>query len=190
MTRVFRTSAVLLGAVLAAGPVALAQGSTASTTTQAAASLMLFNPPGSSFYARLDTIGHAVTVAGKRADVFHALRSVYADLQIPLTLVDSANGWLGTLRLVRTYTLGPMRLSRALDCGSEMTGPVADDSRVELAVVTFTLPEGANATSVRTAVVASSQSIGGEQRDRVQCSTTGYLEEWIRGRLLERRVRS
>ena len=53
---------------------------------------------------------------GGRAQAFHALRSVYAQLQVPLTLVDSASGWLGTLRLIRTYTLGPMRLSRALDC--------------------------------------------------------------------------
>ncbi len=190
MSARIRLAAAALGTVCAAAPAgARAQTVTPSTTTQAASPLLLYNPPGSSYYARLDTIGTAVPVSGSSARIFHALRSVYADLKIPLTLVDSANGWLGTLQLVRTYTLGPMRLSRALDCGSEMTGPVADDSRVELAVVTFVLPEGPENSSLRTAVVASSQSLNGEQRDRVQCSTTGYLEEWIRGRVLLRAAR-
>ena len=188
MTRL-ALAAALLPLALAAAP-ARAQTSSASTTTQAAAPLMLFNPPGTSYYASLDTIGTAVTVRGARAQAFHALRSVYAELQVPLTLEDSASGWLGTLHLIRTYTLGTMRLSRALDCGSEMTGPVADDARIELALVTFVRAVGADSVAVRTALVASSRSVTGEQRDRVQCSTKGYLEDWIRGRLLERAARN
>ncbi len=153
------------------------------TPTTAVQPVPLYNFPGNTMYARLDTIGTAVTVAAPKAQVFHALRAVYGELQVPVADADSAAGWLGALHLTRTYSLGRLRMSSALDCGSGMSGPVADDARIQMALVTFVVPAGADSSSVRTAVVAQSQSIGGERSDRVLCNTKGYLEDWIVGRL-------
>ncbi len=175
-------AAIAAGVTLAA-PCAPAQAPASATPSTAVQSVPMYTFPGNTMYARLDTVGTAITIAGPRERAFHALRSVYAALQVPVTDADSAAGWLGNLRLIRTYALGPMALSSALDCGTGMSGPVADEARVQLAVVTFLLPAGADATSVRTALVAQSQSLEGAQSDRVLCSTKGYLEDWIRSRL-------
>ncbi len=174
--------AIVLGLALAAAARAQTPA-TAPAPTTAMQSVPLYNFPGNTMYARLDTIGTAVTVAGPKAQAFHALRGVYAELQVPVADADSAAGWLGALHLTRTYSLGRMRMSSALDCGSGMSGPVADDARIQMALVTFVVPAGADSTSVRTAVVAQSQSLGGEQSDRVLCNTKGYLEDWIVQRL-------
>ncbi len=170
--------AALLALALAAPARAQAPATQPAPTT-AMQSVPLYNFPGNTMYARLDTIGTAVTVTGPKAQVFHALRAVYGELQVPVMDADSAAGWLGALHLTRTYALGRMRMSSALDCGSGMSGPVADDARIQMALVTFVAPAGADSSSVRTAVVAQSQSLGGAASDRVLCNTKGYLEDWI-----------
>ncbi len=178
-----RLAALVIALSLAAWP-ALAQ-STASTTTQQASSLPLYTYPGFTLHVSLDTIGRAVAVATPRALAFRSLRAVYAELKVPLTDVDSAAGWLGTLRLIRTQSLGRFPLSRLLDCGRGMNGPVADNARVQMALVSFVSARAEDSASVRTALVASAQSLDGASGDRAVCSSTGFLESWMRVRLLE-----
>ncbi len=178
-----RLAALVIALSLAARP-APAQ-STASTTTQQASSLPLYTYPGFTFHVSLDTVGRAAAGAAPRAAAFRALRAVYAELKVPRTDVDSVAGGLGTLRLIRTQSLGSYPLSRLLDCGRGMSGPVADNARVQMALVTFVAAGGADSTSVRTALVASAQSLDGASGDRAVCSSTGFLESWMRERLLE-----
>ncbi len=128
----------------------------------------------------LDSVGRPVNIATSPSGAFMALTVAYAELQIPLTLVDSARGTLGTLRLVRTQSLAGAPLSRLIDCGSSMSGPFADNARVALAIVSFLTPGSRDSISLRTAVVGLAESIDGTSREPVLCSSTGFLESRIR----------
>jgi hypothetical protein len=178
-------AALLVALTLAARPVSAQV--TASTTTPAGNALPLYTYPGFTFHVSLDTVGVPVTMALPPALAFSALRYAYADLHVPLTLDDSAAGWLGTLHLIRTQSLGTLWLSQVVDCGVGMTGPIADNARVQLAIVSFVGRGTSDSTAtVRTALLASAQSLGGQSSDRVLCTSRGALEAWIRSRITAR----
>lgn len=170
-----RLVSLVMVAALAARP-ALGQ-----TVTQRPVAL-----PGFTAWVRLDTVGQAVRVAAPPAAVFAALRAVYAELRVATTLDDSAGGILGTLRPLHLSTLAGSSLSRSLECGAGISGLYADNARVDLVIATMIAPAPGDSTAIRTALVASAQTMDGPARPRLLCLSKGFIESWVRTHVLAR----
>lgn len=128
----------------------------------------------------LDTlVSSRDTVAAPAAQVFAAVRAAYAALKIPRDLADSANGQLGTLRMRASNALGGELLSTYFNCGQGITGPNADQWRLQLAVVTFVQPAGEGRSRLGTGVAAEAQDMSGVSTAPAMCGSSGLLEARI-----------
>ncbi len=124
-------------------------------------------------------------IAAGGEEVWTALQVVYEELEIPLAVVNLANGYMGNPDF-SPRRIGGQRLSRFLDCGYGMTAtPRADDYRVNMGVITRVNAAEGGGTSVVTELVANA-----EARDvsaaPVQCTSKGRLEATIVERVLEK----
>lgn len=167
-----RTSRVLLAVLATVAAVTEVQA-------QAVVAWQRVQMPGYGGYISLDTLGVPTTVAGQRDSVFSRLRETYRRLQVRLDLEDKETGMLGALRLTRTQTFAGTVLSRVVDCGPGAYGSFADNARVQLALVTFVAPAGADSTLVRTALIASAQPVDGAANGTQTCRSTGFVENQI-----------
>ncbi len=116
--------------------------------------------------------------------VYKAVARVYSDLEIPVTLQDATEGVVAAegFRLTR---IDGRRPNRWVDCGTDIAGPVANDSYVTATVATFVETQASGGTAVHTQVEASAQrrdSATGE----LHCTTTGRLEALILERIQTR----
>ena len=84
------------------------------------------------------------------ARIYGKLRLEYARMDVPVSLDDSLTGMIGNLRLLRVRKLAGVQLSRSISCGGGISGPLADDSRVQLALVSMVKPVSADSSDVRT----------------------------------------
>jgi hypothetical protein len=132
--------------------------------------------PGLTTPVALDTTGNATRIAAPAGTLYARLRVMYKDLQIPLEVDDSVSGMLGNLRMLKIRSLGKTRLSQIVNCGGGMSGPLADNARVQMAMVSMLKPISADTTEVRTAVIAAATSLEGSQRDPIACNTFGQFE--------------
>jgi hypothetical protein len=139
--------------------------------------------PGYAAYVSLDTVGVATRVPGGRNLAFARLREAYRALHVPTELDDSVGGMLGTLRVTRSLSFAGVSLSRSLECGEGPTGPLADNARVQFALVSFIEPAGADSTLLRTALVGSAMPMDGALSGPVRCTSTGYVEASLRRQL-------
>jgi hypothetical protein len=105
---------------------------------------------------------------------------VLQNKRIPIDVSDSATGFLGAAKLVRTRNLSGTALSRYLECGSSMTGLRADTHRVQMPLLLLLDPAPNGRTSLRIALVASAQDNSGTSNTPVQCGSTGALENELR----------
>ncbi|MCC6930045.1 MAG: hypothetical protein IT359_13765 [Gemmatimonadaceae bacterium] len=119
------------------------------------------------------------TVAAPSAQVFAAVRAAYAALKIPRDWSDSSAGQLGTLRMRANNALGGALLSTYLNCGQGITGPNADQWRLQVAMVTFVQPAGEGKSLVGTGLTAEAQDMSGVSTAPSACGSTGLLEARI-----------
>ncbi len=128
----------------------------------------------------LDTMVFArEKVEATPAEAFAALRAVYTELKIPRSVADSANGQIGTLRLVRTFTIGDERMSAYLNCGAGLTGANADSWRITMGIASFVRTASDGKTTVATGLVAQAEDMGGASKEPVMCGSSGLLEARI-----------
>ncbi len=118
--------------------------------------------------------------------VFDALKPVYEELGIPVTLDDPTTGRLGNTDFWKTRKLGTEPMSTYLNCGDSIMGPAADNYRIYISLVSLVRPDGKGETELETSVTAQARNMEGTTSDRVACGTTGRLEEHIRQRLITR----
>lgn len=166
--RELERSVLLAGVLLIAANEASAQGRRRPIATF----------PGLSQQVALDTAGTVRNTALPAGVVFGRLRTIYGKMKVPLGVDDSVGGMLGTLRQVQRQSLGGTQLAMFLNCGGDVSGPLANNGKVTLALVS-TVSRAGDSTAVRTALVAAAQSVEGALRDAVSCTTTGRLEERI-----------
>jgi hypothetical protein len=99
----------------------------------------------------------SLPVAQSRA--FEALRGVYAELGVPPSMDDAANGRVGNTNFFKSRKFGNEAMSSYLNCGNSITGSAADNYRINME---------------------------GTAGDRIACGTTGRLEERIRQSVLRK----
>lgn len=124
-------------------------------------------------------------VAASREAVWSALVASYAELGLEVNHLDSASGQMG-LRSVRVpRRVGGERLSTYLDCGTGLSGTIADTYRVTLTMLTGVAP-GAGGMRLTTDIAAQAVSNEGASGAPVRCSTKGRLEERLHAMVRER----
>ena len=119
--------------------------------------------------------------------VFAALQVTYEELGLTVTIRVPAEGRIGSegRRLVR---LSGRRASHWVDCGSDLSGPVADQAHVLVTVLSALHAAEGGRTLVATRVDAEARTRGGIEGVR-DCTSTGRLEALIHQSLLERLAR-
>jgi hypothetical protein len=119
------------------------------------------------------------TIAAPPATVWLAVKSVYAKLDVPLTVENPGTRQIGNENFFRSRNFAGQSMTDLVDCGSGMTGPKAANYRIYMSLLTFVIPDGKGGTKVQTTFVPMGQDVAGGSSDRIPCGTTGRLEQWF-----------
>lgn len=168
-----RRTAAFLGLLLAGCATAPGLAPTGGPPTQ-------ITPTSTGMEVRLrpdDTAAEAA-VAAPVAEAWSALVAAYQALEIPIASIDEAHHLLGNRAFETSRRLDGKRISTYVSCGSDLSGPLADQGRVRLDLVTQLVPEG-NATTIATRLQASVTPFAGTSASNIGCGSTGRLEARI-----------
>ena len=133
-----------------------------------------------------DTMGATFDVPVSAARSFAMLDSVFADLKVPTAVRDPAVLQIGNLEYVKRGSFAGRRMSAWVDCGNSMSGPRADNYRIELGLVAFVSAVGRESSIMRMAVIGTALDVGEAARPTIACFTTGALERRLHELLLKK----
>lgn len=179
-----RTAAVAAGMVLLAACASRQlEVSSGSNNGNMVAEL---NTAGSSFDFRASTAGAAKsdTIAMSPEKLWPYLGKVYDALSIPVHQRNETAHVLGSVDFEVARHLGDNRLSLFLDCGSTITGSMADQGQLMMTVATQVRPatESGDQSEVATLVTGTARQHGLSSTE-TNCTSTGRLEQMIATRL-------
>lgn len=118
-------------------------------------------------------------IAGSVDVTWNALQSVYASLEIPLSMRDEQKKTLGNTAFRTRRRIGPVPMIRALDCGGESGMPNAETYDITLELSSLVTPSAGGTARLQTLVQASARRVTGGGSNPVRCSSIGGLEEKI-----------
>lgn len=118
----------------------------------------------------------ATRVSAPPVAVWLAVKKVYADLAIPLTVDNPPAHQLGNNNFFRTGRLAGRPMIDFLDCGHGMSGANAATFRIFISLLSEVRADSGGGTSVLTTFVASAQDMSGSSIDRIPCGSTGRFE--------------
>jgi hypothetical protein len=119
-------------------------------------------------------------IAAPPGRAFEALKVVYGELGVPPGTNDPATGRFGNTDFWKQRRLGNEAMSTFLNCGESFTGPVANNYRIYISLLSIIRPDGKGASELETGFSAQAQNMEGSAGDRIACGSTGRLEERIR----------
>ena len=123
----------------------------------------------------IDTMGTPREVPFTPVKVFAALENVYAELKFKPE-VHAPPFQIGNQAFYARGSLAKRRMSAWVDCGSGMTGPIADDYRIYLGLVSFVEVTTGNTSIVRSVLVGNAINVTEGKLPTQRCKTTGELE--------------
>jgi hypothetical protein len=126
----------------------------------------------------------AATYKSPRTAVVPVLKDAYEELGIPVKVADPISGQVGNNFFVKNWRLGNQSLSHYLLCGNTSTGPVADNYKITMSVLSVVSANGTG-SKVNTIVQARADDAAGSSGS-IQCQTTGLLETDLHRILLRR----
>ena len=127
----------------------------------------------------------AISINKPQAVVYAAVKKVYGDLEVPLTVDDARNHQLGNADFFKARQFGGKAMTQFVDCGSGITGPNAASYRIYMSLLSTVMDDGKGGTSVKTTLTASARDLaGGSSTDKLPCSTTGRLESMLHDRVV------
>jgi hypothetical protein len=145
---------------------------TASAQSRARVTLAGFREP-----IAIEDVSTPFTIDASAGKTFTALRTAFAELKIPLDVVDSAGGLIGNAKLSAVTMFAGQRLGKLFDCGASAGGSNnADSYRLSIVLLALVDANGANSTKLRIGFVASGTDIGGATKMAVTCGSSGALE--------------
>jgi hypothetical protein len=118
-------------------------------------------------------------VAAPPQAVWAAVKKVYADLDIPVTIDNAPGHQLGNNNFWKTRQMAGEQMNMLVDCGSGMTGPKAATYRIYMISLTDVNPDGKGGTLLQTTFVPTGQDVAGGSSDRIPCGTTGRFEQIV-----------
>jgi hypothetical protein len=125
----------------------------------------------------------AVEIDAPPVAVWEAVKKVYADLDIPLTVDNLPGHQLGNANFYKTRQLGGERMQALVNCGQGMTGPNAATFRINMSLLTDVNPNDKGGTKLQTTLLAKGQDVTGGSADQVRCGPTGRLELMLLNRV-------
>jgi hypothetical protein len=116
-------------------------------------------------------------IAAPPATVWLAVKKVYADLEVPVTVENPSAHQIGNQNFYRSRQFAGEPMAQLVDCGSGMTGPKAASYRIYISLLTDVVTDGKGGTTMQTTFVPMGQDISGGSTDRIPCGSTGRLEQ-------------
>jgi len=139
---------------------------------------------------RLNTTATTVAISEPIAlgadSAYNLLLKVYADLQVPITSMDSRQRMAGNPNFKVRRRLGGVGLVKYLDCGNKDGTPNAETYDVVLNIVSAVggATPGRSTVSTRVDAIASHPVFGSS--NQLVCTTTGELEKRIAAAVKEK----
>jgi hypothetical protein len=112
--------------------------------------------------------------------VWIALQLAYAALGIQPTVVDRATGRYGNEGFIAPRRMLEHSLGEYFTCGTGLGGPLIDQGRLYVYMVTTLTPAATGGTSGATHLTARLQRNEGTSAEPIRCGSTGQLEEALR----------
>jgi hypothetical protein len=120
-----------------------------------------------------------VTIEAPPSRVLAVIKAVYDEVGIPSATVDATSGTISAPTFNKMRKFGNENLSMYFNCGDSLNGNIANTYRIYITVVTAVRANGKGGAELETALTGSAADMGGASSGRVQCGTTGRLEEMI-----------
>jgi hypothetical protein len=124
----------------------------------------------------------STTIPLAPATVWAAVRKVYLDLEIPVTVENPSAHQIGNNNFAKSRTFAGRPMETLIDCGRSMTGPKAATYKIYMSLLTDVRTDEKGGTLVQTTFVPVGQDIVGSG-DRVPCGTSGDLEQIVLSRV-------
>jgi len=118
-----------------------------------------------------------ISVAAPASNVWLAVKAVYAEMDIPLTVDNMAIHQLGNQNFFKSRALAGQPMTQFVDCGSGMTGPKATSYRIYISLLTQVVGNTNGTTTVQTTFVPMGQDVSAGSSDRIPCGSTGRFEQ-------------
>lgn len=116
-------------------------------------------------------------LAGTVDEVTAALRLVYGNIEVPITVDDPRRMQLGNPDFYRTRNFAGESMAKLLQCGSSMTGAAASSYRIYISLLSNVVPDGPGYVKAGVLFTATARNIAESASNyRVSCGSTGVLE--------------
>jgi hypothetical protein len=125
----------------------------------------------------------ATEIDAPPAAVWAAVKKVYQDLEIPVTVDNAPGHQLGNINFNKSRQLGGERMQGLVNCGQGMTGPNAASFRINMSLLTDVNPNGKGGTKLQTTLIAKGQDVTAGSSDAIPCAPTGRLELMLLNRV-------
>lgn len=132
--------------------------------------------PGFPAPIALDTVANVIELNAPMGKVFAAAADAMKHFAVPVEVRDSLNGLIGSTSFAKARSMAGTQLSATFNCGTGITGPNADNYRVNIALMAMMEPLSPERTKLQIAVVGSATDVQGSSKNPVTCATTGTLE--------------
>jgi hypothetical protein len=118
-------------------------------------------------------------IAAPPATTWIAVKKVYADMEIPVTLDNPPGHQLGNKNFYKSRQMAGQSMTQFVDCGNGMTGPNALSFRIYMSSVTTVTANAKGGSDVQTIFIPQGQDMGGTSSDRIPCGSTGRFESML-----------
>jgi hypothetical protein len=152
-------------------------GNTMEETTPRQATVFQSAETGTLLGDRPRAVG--TTIAAPAAQVWLAVKKVYADLDIPVTVENPSAHQIGNANFFKSRQIGGRSMTEFVDCGSGMTGPKASTYRIYISLLTDVVTDGNGGAKIQTTFVPMGQDVGEGSTDKIPCGSTGRFETFF-----------
>lgn len=154
-------------------------GTTSETSNSTPKQAAIYSSPETGLLLAERPRASSATIAAAPAAVWLAVKKVYADWEIPLTVENPSTHQIGNQNFYKSRQIAGKSMVDFVDCGSSMTGPKASTYRIYISLLTDVMTDGQGGTKIQVTFVPMGQDVAGGSSDRIPCGTSGRLEQLL-----------
>jgi hypothetical protein len=154
-------------------------GTTSETSNSTPKQAAIYSSPETGLLLAERPRASSATIAAPPAAVWLAVKKVYADWEIPLTVENPSTHQIGNQNFYKSRQIAGKSMVDFVDCGSGMTGPKASTYRIYISLLTDVMTDGQGGTKIQVTFVPMGQDVAGGSSDRIPCGTSGRLEQLL-----------
>jgi len=158
-------------------------GSTSETSNSTPKQAALYSSPETGMLLAERPRASSATIAAPPATVWLAVKKVYADWEIPLSVENPSTHQIGNQNFYKSRQIAGKPMTEFVDCGSGMTGPKASTYRIYISLLSDVMTDGNGGTKMQVTFVPMGQDVAAGSSDRIPCGTTGRLEQLMLDRV-------